>query len=76
VETGYQLIPDGFRLAAFDPGCSLQVALGVKREWKQRNDRDKDYPGHPKTAHMHKNDDAITAKQKSSSLPAPIGFGR
>jgi hypothetical protein len=48
-----QLLPDSFRLAPFNAGCRLKMALGVKREWKKRNDGDKDDPGHPETAHMH-----------------------
>jgi hypothetical protein len=52
-ENGGQLLRDSFRFAAFDAGCRLQMALGVKRKWKKRNDGGKDYPGQPETAHMH-----------------------
>jgi hypothetical protein len=61
----FQLLPDTFRFAAFDTGCRLQVALGVKREWKKRNGGGKDYSGHPETADMHKtNDTDIGGLQK------------
>ena len=54
-----QLLPDSFRLATFDTGCRLQMALGVKREWKKCDGGGKDDPGHPETAHMHETHDVI-----------------
>jgi hypothetical protein len=44
---------DCFRFATFDAGCSLQVALGVKRKWKQDKHDGKHYSGQPKMANMH-----------------------
>ena len=58
-KTAGQLLPDSLRFAAFDAGCRLQMALGVKREWKKRNDGGKDYPGHPEAARMHETHDFI-----------------
>jgi hypothetical protein len=58
-KTTGQLLPDTFRFATFDTGCRLQMALGVKREWKKRNGGGKDYPGRPETAHMHETYDVI-----------------
>jgi hypothetical protein len=46
-----QLLRDNFRFATFDAGCRLQMAPGVKREWKKRNDGGKDYTGYTETAH-------------------------
>ena len=37
-----KLLPDSLRFAPFDTGCRLQMALGVKREWKKRYDGSKD----------------------------------
>jgi len=48
-----QFLPDHFGLAAIDAGCRLQMTLGVKGERKERDDRNKDYPGHPETTQMH-----------------------
>jgi hypothetical protein len=64
METGCQLLPDSLRLAAFDTGCRFQATLGVKREWKQRKDGGKDYPGHPEMAHMHETDDATSGRKQ------------
>ena len=58
-KTTGQLLRDNFRFATFDAGCSLQMALGVKRKWKKRKDRGKDYPGQPETAHMHEIHDVM-----------------
>jgi hypothetical protein len=57
MKTTAQLLLDGLRLAPFDAGCRLQMALGVEREWKKRNNGSKDYTGQPKTAHMHETHD-------------------
>ena len=52
------------RFAAFDAGCRLQMALGVKRKWKKREDGDKDYPGQPETAHMHEIHDVMQNRRR------------
>jgi hypothetical protein len=41
------------RFAAFDAGCSLEVALGVKGKWKEHQDGGKDHGGQPESAHIH-----------------------
>jgi hypothetical protein len=45
MKTTAQLLLDGLRLAPFDAGRRLQMALGVEREWKKRNNGSKDYTG-------------------------------
>ena len=65
---------DNFRFAAFDAGCRLQMALGVKGEWKKRNDGGKDYPGHPETAHMHETHDVIQNRRQLSDMPFVVGI--
>ncbi len=54
-----QLSRDNFRFAAFDAGCSLQMALGVKRKWKKCKNCDKNYPGYPEMAQMHQTHDLM-----------------
>jgi hypothetical protein len=49
------------RFATFDAGCSLQMALGVKRKWKEGKDGGKDYPGQPEMAPMHEIHDRMIA---------------
>ncbi len=46
-KTVNKLLPDNLCFAPFDTGCRLQMALGVKREWKKRYDGSKDYPRPP-----------------------------
>jgi hypothetical protein len=48
-----QFLPNHLGLAAFDAGCRLQMPLSVKGEGKERDDRNKNYPGHPETTQMH-----------------------
>ena len=59
MKTTGQLLRDTFRFATFDAGCSLQMALGVKRKWKKRKHGGKDYPGQPEMAHMHEIHDVM-----------------
>ena len=54
-----QLLRDNLRFAALDTGCCLKVPFGMKREGKKRNSSEKDYPGHPETAHLHDTHDVI-----------------
>ena len=67
-KTTGQLLPDAFCFAAFDTGRSLQMALGVKRKGKKRNDGGKDYPGDPKTAHIHETHDVIQNRRQLSDI--------
>jgi hypothetical protein len=64
MKTTAQLLLDGLCLAPFDAGCRLQMALGVEREWKKRNNGGKDYTGQPKTAHMHETHDFIPNRRR------------
>ena len=73
-KTAYQLLPDSFRFAALDTGCRLQMALGVKREWKKRYDGAKDYTGHPETAHMHETHDVIQNRRSEGTLTSSAGI--
>jgi len=59
MKAAYQLLPDSFRLTTLDAGGRLQVALGVKREWKKGQDGEEDYTGQPETAHMHETHNVI-----------------
>jgi hypothetical protein len=72
MKTTGQLLPDRFRIATFDPGCRFQMALGVKREWKKRNDGGKDYAGHPEAPHMHETHDVLKSRgQLSENAHSP-----
>jgi hypothetical protein len=66
METSAQFLLDTFRVATFDSGRRLQMALSVKREWKKRNDGGKDYPGHPEASPMRETHDVL--KNRSQLL--------
>src|SRR5271170_1060329 len=72
-----QLLPDTLGFAAFDTGRRLQMALGVKREWKKRKGGGEDYSGHPERAHIHETHDVIQNRRQLNGfrilLPAPFG---
>jgi hypothetical protein len=72
MKTTDKLLPDGLRFTPFYTGCRLQMALGVKREWKKRNDNGKDYPGDPKTAHIHEFHDVIQNSRQLGDIPLSV----
>jgi hypothetical protein len=49
-----QLQGDLPAFAAFDAGCSLEMAFGMEGEWKKCKDGDKDYPGQREMPHMRR----------------------
>jgi hypothetical protein len=74
MKTTGQLLPDCFRFTTFDAGCRLKMAFGVKREWKKRNDGDKDYPGDPVTAHMHETHNVTQNRRQLRILTCSDGI--
>jgi hypothetical protein len=73
MKTSRQFLRDTFRFAAFDAGCGLQMALGVKGKWKKRKDGGKDHPGQPET-HMHEIHDVMPNRSKSrKDIHIPCG---
>src|ERR1700733_14520405 len=73
MKTTDQLVPDSLRFATFDAGCRLQMALGVKRERKKRNDGGKDYSGNPETAQVHESHDVIQDRRQLRTFPFSTG---
>jgi len=54
METSGQLLRDSLCFAAFDTGCRLQMALGVKRIGKEREDSGKNNSGQPEAAQVYR----------------------